>query len=91
IRLLPGDGALTLSLRPEKIDLVASGSGRLSGRIVTRYFLGSQWLYRLQTDIGEITVVRRNDGQAPLEEGATVGMEWPTELLRVLDADEVRA
>ncbi|KPB51586.1 ABC transporter ATP-binding protein [Pseudomonas coronafaciens] len=91
IRLLSGDGALTLSLRPEKIDLVASGSGRLSGRIVTRYFLGSQWLYRLQTDIGEITVVRSNDGQAPLEEGATVGMDWPTELLRVLDADEVRA
>ncbi|RMM60932.1 ABC transporter, ATP-binding protein [Pseudomonas savastanoi pv. glycinea] len=91
IRQVPGDGSLTLSLRPEKIDLVAPGCGRLSGRIVTRYFLGSQWLYRIQTSIGEVTVVRRNDGQAPLEQGAAVDMDWPTELLRVLDADEVRA
>ncbi|KPW92731.1 ABC transporter ATP-binding protein, partial [Pseudomonas syringae pv. coryli] len=91
IRQVPGDGSLTLSLRPEKIDLVAPGCGRLSGRIVTRYFLGSQWLYRIQTGIGEVTVVRRNDGQAPLEQGAAVDMDWPTELLRVLDADEVRA
>ncbi|WP_054995994.1 ABC transporter ATP-binding protein [Pseudomonas ficuserectae] len=91
IRLLPGDGTLTLSLHPEKIDLVDPGCGRLSGRIVTRYFLGSQWLYRIQTGIGEITVVRRNDGQAPLEQGAAIGIDWPAELLRVLDADEVRA
>ncbi len=91
IRLLPGDGTLTLSLRPEKIDLVEPGCGKLSGRIVTRYFLGSQWLYRIQTGIGEITVVHRNDGQAPLEQGAAVGIDWPAELLRVLDADEVRA
>ena len=90
IRQLPGEGALTLSLRPEKIDLVASGCGRLSGRIVTRYFLGSQWLYRIQTGVGEVTVVRRNDGQAPLDEGTAVGLDWQSELLRVLDADEVR-
>ncbi|MCW6056685.1 ABC transporter ATP-binding protein [Pseudomonas fragariae (ex Marin et al. 2024)] len=91
IRQVPGDGSLTLSLRPEKIDLVTPACGRLSGRIVTRYFLGSQWLYRIQTGIGEVTVVRRNDGQAPLEQGAAVDMDWPDELLRVLDADEVRA
>ena len=91
VRQLPGEGALTLSLRPEKIDLVATGCGRLSGRIVTRYFLGSQWLYRIQTGVGEVTVVRRNDGQAPLEEGTPVGLDWSSELLRVLDADEVHA
>jgi putative spermidine/putrescine transport system ATP-binding protein len=91
VRQLPGEGSLTLSLRPEKIDLVATGCGRLSGRIVTRYFLGSQWLYRIQTGVGEVTVVRRNDGQAPLEEGTPVGLDWPSELLRVLDADEVHA
>ncbi|RRV05302.1 ABC transporter ATP-binding protein [Pseudomonas sp. v388] len=90
VRQLPGDGALTLSLRPEKIDLVEAGCGRLSGRIVTRYFLGSQWLYRIQTGVGEVTVVRRNDGLAPLEEGTAVGLDWPSDLLRVLDADEVR-
>lgn len=89
VRQTPGDGELTLSLRPEKIDLVAAGSGRLQGKVITRYFLGSQWLYRIETAIGELTVVRRNDGDAPLEEGTAVGMDWPAGLLRVLDADEV--
>ncbi|WP_285423521.1 ABC transporter ATP-binding protein [Pseudomonas sp. efr-133-TYG-103a] len=86
-----GQGALTLSLRPEKIDLVPAGDGRLQGRIVTRYFLGSQWLYRVETPIGDITVVRRNDGDAPMNEGTVVGLDWPSELLRVLSADEVSA
>ncbi|MBD8613542.1 ABC transporter ATP-binding protein [Pseudomonas putida] len=80
-----GEGELMLSLRPEKIDLCNAGEGRIQGRIVTRYFLGSQWLYRLETVLGEITVVRRNDGSAPLATGVTVGLDWPHELLRVLD------
>ena len=80
-----GDGELMLSLRPEKIDICNAGDGRIQGRIVTRYFLGSQWLYRLDTALGEITVVRRNDGSAPLATGITVGLDWPHELLRVLD------
>jgi putative spermidine/putrescine transport system ATP-binding protein len=89
VREQPGNGAVVLSLRPEKIDLVDAGSGRLQGRILTRYFLGSQWLYRIDTSIGEVTVVRRNDGDAPLNEGTAVGLNWPSELLRVLTADEV--
>ena len=87
----PGSGELLLSLRPEKIDLLPAGNGRLPGRILVRYFLGSQWLYRLATAMGDITVVRRNDGSAPLEEGAEVGLDWPDALLRVLTQDEVSA
>ncbi|MDH0745627.1 ABC transporter ATP-binding protein [Pseudomonas sp. GD03842] len=89
VRQQHGDGELTLSLRPEKIDLLAAGEGRLQGRVITRYFLGSQWLYRVETTIGEITVVRRNDGQAPLQEGTTVGLDWPATLLRIVNTDEV--
>ncbi|MCU1737494.1 MULTISPECIES: ABC transporter ATP-binding protein [unclassified Pseudomonas] len=91
VRQLPGEGELTLSLRPEKIDLLAAGSGRLPGKILSRFFLGSQWLYRIDTVIGEITVVRRNDGSAPLNEGTAVGLDWPAELLRVLEHGEVPA
>ncbi|MDR3659460.1 MAG: TOBE domain-containing protein, partial [Mycobacterium sp.] len=91
VRQLPGEGELTLSLRPEKIDLLAAGNGRLPGRILSRFFLGSQWLYRIDTAIGELTVVRRNDGSAPLNEGTTVGLDWPAELLRVLEHGEVPA
>jgi putative spermidine/putrescine transport system ATP-binding protein len=91
VREAHGDGELTLSLRPEKIDLVDADKGRLQGRIVTRYFLGSQWLYRVETSIGELTVVRRNNGDAPFNEGMVVGLDWSAELLRVLTADEVPA
>jgi putative spermidine/putrescine transport system ATP-binding protein len=91
VRHAKGDGELVLSLRPEKIQLVDAGTGRLQGQVVNRYFFGSQWLYRLQTALGEITVVRSNDGSAPLGHGATVGLDWQADLLRVLATDEVHA
>ncbi|MBD9589329.1 ABC transporter ATP-binding protein [Pseudomonas sp. PDM03] len=84
-------GELTLSLRPEKIDLRDKDHGRLQGRIVSRFFLGSQWLYGVSTSLGELSVVRRNDGSAPLNEGTPVGLDWDTALLRVLSVDEVSA
>ncbi|GAB7530195.1 ABC transporter ATP-binding protein [Pseudomonas sp. 3A(2025)] len=84
-------GPLTLSLRPEKITLVPAGSGKLEGTVRCRYFLGSQWLYRIHTALGEISVVRANDGSTPLDEGHAVSLSWADELLRVLDAGEVAA
>ena len=86
-----GNGELTLSLRPEKIDLLDKGQGRLPGKIVSRFFLGSQWLYGVSTSLGELSVVRRNDGSAPLIEGTAVGLDWDATLLRVLSVDEVSA
>src|SRR3989344_3439796 len=89
VRHAAGDGELVLSLRPEKIQLVGASEGRLQGQVLDRYFFGSQWLYRIHTALGEITVVRSNDGSAPLGGGAAVGLDWQAELLRVLTADEV--
>ncbi|MBN3861874.1 ABC transporter ATP-binding protein [Pseudomonas frederiksbergensis] len=86
-----GNGELTLSLRPEKIDLLDKGLGRLQGKIVSRFFLGSQWLYGVSTSLGELSVVRRNDGSAPLIEDTAVGLDWDATLLRVLSVDEVSA
>lgn len=89
VRHAGGDGELVLSLRPEKIQLVDASEGRLPGQVLDRYFFGSQWLYRIHTALGEITVVRSNDGSAPLGRGAAVGLDWQADLLRVLTADEV--
>ncbi|WP_077049147.1 ABC transporter ATP-binding protein [Pseudomonas sp. KK4] len=86
-----GAGELTLSLRPEKIDLRQAGAGRLQGKVSSRFFLGSQWLYGVSTTLGELSVVRRNDGSAPLNEGTAVGLDWDATLLRVLSVDEVSA
>lgn len=84
-------GDLTLSLRPEKIDLREKDKGRLQGKIASRFFLGSQWLYGVSTTLGDISVVRRNDGSTPLNEGTAVGLDWDATLLRVLSVDEVSA
>ncbi|MEA1146244.1 TOBE domain-containing protein, partial [Klebsiella pneumoniae] len=62
VRCISGAGELTLSLRPEKITLVDAGAGRVQGKVLDSYFFGSQWLYRVHTPLGEITVVRSNDG-----------------------------
>ncbi|ALZ85509.1 Fe3+/spermidine/putrescine ABC transporter ATP-binding protein [Pseudomonas oryzihabitans] len=84
-------GALAISLRPEKIELRPAGEGRLQGRVLTRFFLGSQWLYRLETTLGEVSVLRSNDGQPPLDEGQNVGLHWDDRLLRRLEAAEAAA
>ncbi|RUQ46534.1 ATP-binding cassette domain-containing protein, partial [Corynebacterium pseudodiphtheriticum] len=89
VRQAGGSGELTLSLRPEKIQLVDAGLGRLQGSVRDRYFFGSQWLYRVHTPLGEITVACSNDGSVPLGCGTAVGLQWQAELLRVLEADEV--
>ena len=75
---------VSLSLRPEKIRLVAPQSGQLEGTVHERFFLGSQWLYRVTTPLGELLVVCSNDGGAPVEEGAAVGLDWSDAMVRVL-------
>ena len=75
---------VVLSLRPEKIRLVAPHSGRLEGTVRERFFLGSQWLYRVATALGELLVVSGNDGLAPAEEGMAVGLDWSEAMVRLL-------
>jgi putative spermidine/putrescine transport system ATP-binding protein len=76
--------ALVLSLRPEKIRLVAPHEGRVKGTVRERFFLGSQWLYRVDCELGELMVVCGNDGAAPAEEGSAVGLDWSPQMVRAL-------
>ena len=76
--------AVVLSLRPEKIRFTTEACGRLDGTVCERFFLGSQWLYRVTTRAGELVVVCPNDGAAPAEEGQGVGLDWPTQQVRLL-------
>jgi len=75
---------VALSLRPEKIRLAAPGAGLLDGVVGERFFLGSQWLYRVETALGELVVVLANDGERAIEEGTPVGLHWPASQVRVL-------
>ena len=74
-----------MSLRPEKIRLLPEGQGRLKGTVAERFFLGSQWLYRIDTAAGELVVVCPNDGAAPAEESQTVGLDWSAHQVRLLE------
>jgi putative spermidine/putrescine transport system ATP-binding protein len=83
------DASALLSVRPEKLQLVPTGRGRIDGEVRERFFLGSQWLYRVATPVGELTVLSPNDGRDALEEGARTGIDWPAHCMRLLPAEEV--
>ena len=79
--------AVLLSLRPEKIRLVPASQGQLAGTVRERFFLGSQWLYQVDTAAGRLAVLAPNDGSAAAEEGAQTGLEWSAQQVRLLPAE----
>jgi len=79
------DGAaVTVCLRPEKLFFTGAAQGALRGRIEERFFLGSQWLYRVATPLGELEVSSANDGSVPLEEHADVHLAWALDVARLV-------
>jgi putative spermidine/putrescine transport system ATP-binding protein len=84
----PG-AAVLLSVRPEKLQFVPPGSGRLDGEVAERFFLGSQWLYRVDTAVGQLSVLCPNDGRAALEAGRRTGIDWPVHGSRLLPSEAV--
>ncbi|APW39106.1 Fe3+/spermidine/putrescine ABC transporter ATP-binding protein [Rhodoferax koreense] len=83
----PG-AAVLFSVRPEKLQLVEAGRGRIDGTVRERFFLGSQWMYAVTTPLGELTVLSPNDGRPALDEGHAAGIDWPDHCARLLPADE---
>ena len=75
---------VTLSIRPERILLREAGAGRLDGRVASRFFLGSQWLFTIETPIGTITASAPNQGSEPPGEGSSVGLDWTPANVRVI-------
>ncbi|HEX3498096.1 MAG TPA: ABC transporter ATP-binding protein, partial [Stellaceae bacterium] len=76
-------GAVTVTLRPEKIGFTDDG---LAGIVRTRLFLGSQWLFQIDTGAGLILVVRQNGGDPMPQEGAEVALTWRADDMRVAPA-----
>jgi putative spermidine/putrescine transport system ATP-binding protein len=76
--------AVMVSVRPEKIQCVAQGTGRVDGLVAAKFFLGSQWLYQIETAQGLLTVTCANNDTFPLNEGQSTGLDWSDEAMRVL-------
>jgi len=79
------DGAsVTVCLRPEKLFFTEEARGTIAGYIEERFFLGSQWLYRVETVFGHLEVTSANDGSAPMAEQAKVHIAWADDVARLV-------
>ena len=63
-------------VRPEKILFAEAGACALPGRMKTRVFQGNHWLCQVDTSVGEVLVIRQNDGVPVPAEGQTVHLRW---------------
>ncbi len=81
--------AVTVCIRPEKVKLCAASDGRVAATVTSRFFLGSQWLYRVASPLGEVLVCCQNEGGEPIAEGEHVGVDWTNDAIRFV-ATETR-
>jgi putative spermidine/putrescine transport system ATP-binding protein len=63
-------------VRPEKIVFAEAAPHALPGRIKARVFQGNHWLCQVETSVGDVLVIRQNDGGAVPPEGETVHLRW---------------
>jgi len=63
-------------VRPEKILFADAGACALPGRMKTRVFQGNHWLCQVETSVGEVMVIRQNDGVPVPAEGQPVHLRW---------------
>ncbi len=80
------DGAVLCTLRPEKLWITPASTGQVQATLQSRMFLGSHWLFQLDSALGVLLVYQQNTTHAPPEEGETVGLDWHPSSLRVLPA-----
>ncbi len=64
---------VTVLLRPEELQLVEPGTGRIDGVVVTCTFFGSYFEVKLRSGLGLIRLRERSHH----EPGSTVGISWP--------------
>jgi putative spermidine/putrescine transport system ATP-binding protein len=81
-----GTGAVTVSVRPERVKLTGVGNGMVDGRIAACQFPGNQWLYQIESSIGSLLSTCPNSGRPDFGVGDAVGVNWAAEAIRVLPA-----
>ncbi len=77
---------VVLGLRPEKLRCVGVDAGRCNGVVRRTFFLGSQWMYDVETTLGTLTMLTTNDGGAALEAEQQIGIDWSDRNLRLISA-----
>lgn len=86
-RMQPG---ARLLVRPEKIrfgDAAAAAPAALAATVSSRVFQGNHWLYQFDTALGQVLVIRQNDGALQPAAGETVNLVWRPEDMRAVPGD----
>ena len=78
-------------VRPEKILFGQQSAAALPGTMKTRVFQGNHWLCQVQTSVGEILVIRQNDGTSIPAEGSPVHLHWNAKDMRPVGASVTQA
>lgn len=78
---------VSVYIRPEKIQLVPSNQGRLSGRVVTQLFLGDHWVLEIETLQAMLRVSVPNVGFFKIQENQSIGLNWDDRDMRVLSQE----
>jgi putative spermidine/putrescine transport system ATP-binding protein len=73
------NGPVMVTVRPERIALTGADGMGLPGQISARVFQGHEWLHRVETSYGTITVVSPNRGLPAPAEGDVVRLHWEAE------------
>jgi putative spermidine/putrescine transport system ATP-binding protein len=69
-------------VRPEKILFSSPQPSALPGIMKTRVFQGNHWLCQVQTSVGDVLVIRQNDGEPVATEGNVVHLRWRAQDMR---------
>jgi putative spermidine/putrescine transport system ATP-binding protein len=75
-----------LVIRPEHLSVVAAERGRVQGLVVDSVYAGVETRVVVRLGSGNLLVVRRSGGDAPLTIGSRIGLEWLAHQSRFLPA-----
>jgi putative spermidine/putrescine transport system ATP-binding protein len=75
-------GPVCVQVRPERLRFSMNGHG-LRGRVSSRFFQGTSWLYQIETAAGAAVLIAPNDGGGAPPEGADVKLTWRAEDMHV--------
>jgi putative spermidine/putrescine transport system ATP-binding protein len=81
-------GEVVCTVRPERVRMLAPGTGLVAGRVRARIFLGSHWLFQIETALGDMLVYCQNSGADVPDEGQAIDLAWTAEDMTVLAGED---
>ncbi|MCV6602863.1 MAG: ABC transporter ATP-binding protein [Cohaesibacter sp.] len=75
---------LTISIRPEKFHMSDDASGH-EVEVRAAIFLGSSWLYRVSSKMGDLFITQPNNGSAGYKKGQSAYVRWSQDAVTLFE------